>query len=224
MHNLAADPAYQDVIRQMCARLWRFAYAEHDTAINPYVTVGLAPYGPAEAFQDLTLTPEPHMNPEIHPISFGMVNSYLLRGDGCILVDAGTPGQTKTFLRQLEKTGIQPDEIDLVVCTHGHMDHIGIARDIKALTGAQLAIHKREREWLESGISPLPPGTTPLGKLLSYLGQRIPTITVPPVMPDILIEDDGLSLAGYGIPGKWFTHPGTPWAPSASCCRTVLPL
>jgi len=52
MRNLAADPAYQDVIQQMCARLWRFAYQEADSAINPYVTVGLAPYGPAEAFQD----------------------------------------------------------------------------------------------------------------------------------------------------------------------------
>jgi hypothetical protein len=31
--------------------MWRFAYREDDTAINPYVTVGLAPFGPAEAFR-----------------------------------------------------------------------------------------------------------------------------------------------------------------------------
>jgi arylsulfatase A-like enzyme len=52
MTNLARDPAYQDVIRQLCTRLWRFAYQEQDTAINPYITVGLAPYGPAQAFSD----------------------------------------------------------------------------------------------------------------------------------------------------------------------------
>ena len=51
MHNLAADPAYADVVREMCRRMWRFAYHEDDTAINPYITVGLAPYGPAEAFR-----------------------------------------------------------------------------------------------------------------------------------------------------------------------------
>jgi arylsulfatase A-like enzyme len=51
MHNLAEDPAYESVKRAMCGRMWRFAYLEHDTAINPYITVGLAPYGPAEAFQ-----------------------------------------------------------------------------------------------------------------------------------------------------------------------------
>jgi arylsulfatase A-like enzyme len=51
MYNLADDPAYASVKREMCRRLWRFAYQESDTAINPYITVGLAPYGPAEAFR-----------------------------------------------------------------------------------------------------------------------------------------------------------------------------
>ncbi len=51
MRNLAADPAYESVKREMCGRMWRFAYQEDDTAINPYITVGLAPYGPAEAFR-----------------------------------------------------------------------------------------------------------------------------------------------------------------------------
>jgi len=53
MHNLAKDPAWEGIKRQMCARMWRFAFRESDTAINPYVTVGLAPYGPAEAFREL---------------------------------------------------------------------------------------------------------------------------------------------------------------------------
>jgi arylsulfatase A-like enzyme len=51
LHNLADDPAYEAVKREMCGRMWRFAYEQGDTAINPYITVGLAPYGPAEAFR-----------------------------------------------------------------------------------------------------------------------------------------------------------------------------
>jgi arylsulfatase A-like enzyme len=51
MRNVAADPAYKAVKRELCGRMWRFAYCEDDTAINPYVTVGLAPFGPAEAFR-----------------------------------------------------------------------------------------------------------------------------------------------------------------------------
>jgi arylsulfatase A-like enzyme len=51
LHNLADDPAYAEVKREMVGRMWRFAYEEDDSAINPYITVGLAPYGPAEAFR-----------------------------------------------------------------------------------------------------------------------------------------------------------------------------
>jgi arylsulfatase A-like enzyme len=51
MVNLANDPAFENVKREMCRRMWRFAYREDDSAINPYITVGLAPYGPAEAFR-----------------------------------------------------------------------------------------------------------------------------------------------------------------------------
>lgn len=52
MYNLASNPNFEDIKRQMCARMWRFAFREEDTVINPYITVGLAPYGPAEAFRD----------------------------------------------------------------------------------------------------------------------------------------------------------------------------
>ncbi|MCF7853860.1 MAG: sulfatase-like hydrolase/transferase [Candidatus Pacebacteria bacterium] len=51
MHNLAHDSEYEPVIRDMCRRMWRFAYEEDDSATNPYITVSLAPYGPAEAFR-----------------------------------------------------------------------------------------------------------------------------------------------------------------------------
>ena len=51
MRNLSDDPAYETVKRELCGQMWAFAAAEGDTAINPYITVGLAPYGPAEAFR-----------------------------------------------------------------------------------------------------------------------------------------------------------------------------
>ena len=53
MRNVVADPIYADVVRQMCKRLWQFAYQEDDNSLlNAYITVALAPYGPAEAFTD----------------------------------------------------------------------------------------------------------------------------------------------------------------------------
>ena len=51
MRNVANNPAYEEVKRELCGRMWRFAYREDDGATNAYITVGLAPYGPAEAFR-----------------------------------------------------------------------------------------------------------------------------------------------------------------------------
>lgn len=52
MKNLASEPGLDHVKRGLCKRLWKFAYEQEDTsALNPYVTVGLAPWGPAEAFE-----------------------------------------------------------------------------------------------------------------------------------------------------------------------------
>jgi arylsulfatase A-like enzyme len=52
MRNIAADTDSSETIREMCRRMWRFAHREQDTAVNKYITVALAPYGPAEAFRD----------------------------------------------------------------------------------------------------------------------------------------------------------------------------
>jgi arylsulfatase A-like enzyme len=51
MKNLADHPDYQNVKKEMCRKLWQFAYNEDDTLINPYITTGLAPYGPAVIFE-----------------------------------------------------------------------------------------------------------------------------------------------------------------------------
>jgi arylsulfatase A-like enzyme len=48
--NRADDPACADVKHDLVRRMWRFAQREGDAMINPYITVGLAPWGPADAF------------------------------------------------------------------------------------------------------------------------------------------------------------------------------
>jgi arylsulfatase A-like enzyme len=51
-HNLAADERYGDVVRECCARLWAFAHERGDQCINPYIMVGMAPYGPATGLRE----------------------------------------------------------------------------------------------------------------------------------------------------------------------------
>ncbi len=44
--NLARDPRYADVIKEMTTELWRFAKKNFDTYIKPYIMIAHMPYGP----------------------------------------------------------------------------------------------------------------------------------------------------------------------------------
>lgn len=54
MTNLAADSAYQGIKRMLVQKMWRFAAREQDMIFDPYGTVALAPWGPAEGLREET--------------------------------------------------------------------------------------------------------------------------------------------------------------------------
>lgn len=84
------------------------------------------------------------------------INSYLIRAPGqTILVDAGIgsvnngQGQVVSRIRAL---GVKPEEIDKVLLTHGHPDHIGGLLDAQGepvYPQAELYLHSQEQQhWL----------------------------------------------------------------------------
>jgi len=149
------------------------------------------------------------MNVDITTIPLGFGQCYLLQSDGVIVIDAGEPKKVGVLIRALETAAIDPHDVKLVVLTHGHWDHIGSAREIKSLTGATLAMHRAEVHWLENSLTPLPPGVTPWGRTFAALLKVfMPLIKVPAVRVDLALDDEGLSLVEYGIPGRILHTPG----------------
>jgi glyoxylase-like metal-dependent hydrolase (beta-lactamase superfamily II) len=141
------------------------------------------------------------------PLGFGQC--YVLKADGVVVVDAGAPKKRNAFVRGLERDSISPDEVGLIVLTHGHWDHIGSAGDLRELTGAKLAMHHTEVHWLEQSLTPLPPGATGWGRVLASLSKLfMPFIKLPPAKVDVSLGDDGLALTDYGIPGRVVHTPG----------------
>src|SRR6201996_1064068 len=69
----------------------------------------------------------------------------LQRGAGLVLVDTGVggPGRLRMLDIALAQAGFGVDEIELVVCTHAHTDHYGLAASICEQTGCELWMHPR---------------------------------------------------------------------------------
>jgi len=149
------------------------------------------------------------MRVNIHPIMLGFDNCYVIQGEGVIAIDGGAPKKAKAFIKGIKKTLIKPGDIKLIIVTHGHWDHIGSAKDMKEITGAKIAMHKREKDWLEKSLKPLPPGVTLWGKIfVKIMEMFMPLVNIPPTDVDVVLGDEDLSLAEYGIPGRVIYTPG----------------
>ena len=72
---------------------------------------------------------------------------------GLILVDAGSPGKGQKILREIKRMDDQ--ELQLIFITHAHFDHYGSASEVRRLTGAPIAIHEKDAEFLTRGETPL---------------------------------------------------------------------
>ncbi len=150
------------------------------------------------------------MSTQILPFHSGINTCYLIRQQGTILVDGAWSRSSRSFSKFLQSHRIEPEELKLVVLTHGDFDHVGGANDIKALTGARIAIHKNDRSCLEEGIYHWPRGATPWGKISRAMFK--PMITsfagFPPVTADVILEDEEHDLSEYGIEGRIIHTPG----------------
>jgi glyoxylase-like metal-dependent hydrolase (beta-lactamase superfamily II) len=75
------------------------------------------------------------------PFQVGRVNTYLLEGDPLTLVDSG-PNSGKALdelERQLEALGHGIEDLELVIITHQHIDHLGLVDIVAKRSGAEVA-------------------------------------------------------------------------------------
>jgi glyoxylase-like metal-dependent hydrolase (beta-lactamase superfamily II) len=75
------------------------------------------------------------------PFAVGRVNTYLIEDDPLTLVDSGpNSGRALDELHhQLAEHGRSIDDIELIVLTHQHMDHLGLVDIIASHSGAEVA-------------------------------------------------------------------------------------
>jgi glyoxylase-like metal-dependent hydrolase (beta-lactamase superfamily II) len=149
------------------------------------------------------------MSSTIHILNLGTVNCYLIRGKAAVLVDAGGPGKAGRILKMLAVHGVAPDQVRLMVMTHGHWDHVGSARDLKEATGARLAMHEAEQGWLEGARKVMPPGVTARGRFMNRVGSwLLPLVNFPATGVDLVVGGEDFPLTDFGVEGRIIHTPG----------------
>ena len=141
------------------------------------------------------------------PYHMGRVNSYLVTThNGYVLIDTGTSNQRAEIEQELDRAGCRPDNLKLIILTHGDFDHTGNAAYLRNKYNAPLAIHAADAGVLESGdmFWNRKTGNGILGKLSPTLfgfGKAERCI------PDISLEEDS-DLSQYGLDARVLSLPG----------------
>lgn len=98
--------------------------------------------------------------------SFGS-NIYLINENGPTLIDAGFPVDLLHIWLGLREAGIKASQLDLIVATHYHGDHVGPVPVLKRLYRVRTAIHSADKAYA-IGEEPYERFEVPLSRLIFY--------------------------------------------------------
>ena len=101
----------------------------------------------------------------IHRLTNGVSNFYLIEESGkLVLVDAGAPKDWSLLGQLVRELGRDLGDLDAVLLTHAHSDHIGFAEQARTSTGARVWVHQDDVQMARTGkVGPRD------GKTSSYL-------------------------------------------------------
>jgi glyoxylase-like metal-dependent hydrolase (beta-lactamase superfamily II) len=76
---------------------------------------------------------------------------YLINLGELVLIDTGAGWSVNKIIKNVEKLGFDPKNLNKVLLTHCHIDHIGGVPEIKKKFGSKIYIHKLDAPPLETG-------------------------------------------------------------------------
>lgn len=193
--------------------------------------------------------------PDVHLVDGVTCNVYLLLEPGIVtLIDTGLPGSAAKVLAYLRALGRDPLDLQRIILTHQHVDHVGGLAALAAQTGAEVIAPAGDTPAIE-GRAPreLPKG--PLRPAFSLFllprlqtakvtrqvrpGERIPVFAADGGLRVIDTPGHTLGHASFYLPGRRllfagdaYRHAGQRIAPPprmfttdmAMACRSLIAL
>jgi len=126
--------------------------------------------------------------PGVHQIEgLTMANVFLIVGQSITIIDAGTKQAGKKILHYIERIGRSPNDVERIVLTHHHFDHVGSLARLRQATGAQSAAHSLDALVIEGKESPQPFNLPPVQRLLFAFPNML--MKPSPVRVDVRLAD-----------------------------------
>jgi hydroxyacylglutathione hydrolase len=76
-------------------------------------------------------------------------NTYVIKDEITVLIDPGLENYLGRRLKEMQEDGIDPKEVDLITITHLHPDHSDATASLKDVSGAKVALHPSQVEYLD---------------------------------------------------------------------------
>jgi glyoxylase-like metal-dependent hydrolase (beta-lactamase superfamily II) len=130
--------------------------------------------------------------PGVHAVRLLSSFAFLFAEERLSLIDAGLPGSRRRLQAYLASIGRDLDELDRIICTHAHPDHIGGVREIVAGCSAEVLMHPADLAGLQVTLREAVLSRSP-GPMIAFL-TRGPEDATPIVDGQVLPILGGLEV------------------------------
>lgn len=91
---------------------------------------------------------------DVHTFVRHYNNTHVLQGSrGYVMVDAGLEADGPTLANDLERRGLDPKDLEVIVLTHAHADHAGGAGFFQRTYGTRIIVGRGDVAMLERGTN-----------------------------------------------------------------------
>ncbi|MDY6910819.1 MAG: MBL fold metallo-hydrolase [Chloroflexota bacterium] len=77
---------------------------------------------------------------------------YLIDAGDLLLIDSGAGMSFQKLTENIERVGLDPQNLKAVLATHAHIDHIGALHQFKQEFGVEIIAHELDANAIETGI------------------------------------------------------------------------
>ena len=141
---------------------------------------------------------------KVERIKCGNGNCYIVsNGENAVLVDTHMEKHRNNILN-----ACKPYKIQLIILTHGHIDHVQNAAFLSKELNAPIAIHKADMGLLSDNMSQSLRADTFLGKIVLTVSEKGAfKEKIPEFVPTVFLSE-GDMLDPYGISAEILSVPG----------------